>query len=247
MRSTMPHHTLFISDLHLEPGRPDSAEWFLHFLKNQAPQADALYILGDFFEVWIGDDHDSPFNKSIEAGLKTLTDTGFPIYFMRGNRDFLIGEAFAKATGCRLLPDPCKIDLYGKPILITHGDILCTQDVKHLKFRKFAQNPANNRYFLLLPLFLRKFIARQLRKASKNHTRQTAYHIMDVTPEAVDELMQAQGVNLLIHGHTHRPNMHFFRLKDQSASRIVLGSWHEQGNALIYYADGKCEFFSFPS
>jgi UDP-2,3-diacylglucosamine hydrolase len=158
-------HTLFISDLHLEPKRPDITRCFFNFLQNQAPQADALYILGDFFEVWIGDDEDTIFHRSIIAALKQLTDSGLSVYFMRGNRDFLIGQAFIRATGCHLLSDPTRIQLYGKDVLLAHGDALCTADHKHQNFRKYAQNPAYNRFFLWLPLFIRRAISRLLIKA----------------------------------------------------------------------------------
>lgn len=233
------HHTLFISDLHLEPNRPDITDRFFQFLQQKAPQADALYILGDFFEVWIGDDEKSPWQQTIITALKQLTDTGFPIYMMRGNRDFLIGSAFTRATGCHFLPDPSVIELYGKKILLTHGDSLCISDRKHQNFRKYAQNPKYNRFFTCLPLFVRRFIARRIRNASKKHTAGTTLSVMDVTQAAVEQQMREHAVTQLIHGHTHRPAIHTFTLDEVLVQRIVLNDWDTQGGALVYAEDGK--------
>lgn len=233
------HHTLFISDLHLEPKRLDITNTFLTFLKQKAQQADALYILGDFFEVWIGDDEKSVFHQTIIDALKQLTENGLPVYFMRGNRDFLIGEAFIQATGCRFLPDPTLIDLYGKKILLTHGDALCTSDYKHQQFRKYAQNPTYNRFFLCLPLFIRRAIARWIRGASQKHTAGMPYQVMDVTQTAVEEQMREKNVTLLVHGHTHRPAIHEFLLDKKPARRVVLNDWHNRGGALVYKESGE--------
>ncbi len=234
----MPH-TLFISDLHLEPERPDITQCFFNFLKHEAPKADALYILGDFFEVWIGDDENTPFQRMVIAALKQLTDTGLPVYFMRGNRDFLIGDAFIRSTGCRFLQDPAVIHLYGKKVLLAHGDALCTSDHKHQAFRKYAQDPHYNRFFLKLPLWMRRTIARSIRKASQKHTTTAPYIIMDVTQAAVEQQMREHQVTQLIHGHTHRPAIHSFMLEDKPAERIVLGDWHTQGSMLFYKEDGE--------
>lgn len=235
------NHTLFISDLHLEPSRPDITAWFLKLLQFDAPKADALYILGDLFEVWVGDDYLPDFNQSIAAVIRTVSDQGIPVYYMPGNRDFLLGETFAQAAGWQMLADPTKINLYGKSILLSHGDMLCTEDYKHQAFRKYAQNPKYNRFFLKLPLFMRQWIARLLRNASKKHTSQIDYAVMDVTPSAVEQILQTYQVTQLIHGHTHRPHIHEFLLNGVSAQRIVLGDWHNHGSALVYYADGKFE------
>jgi UDP-2,3-diacylglucosamine hydrolase len=236
------NHTLFISDLHLEPERPDITTNFLSFLKNQAPKSDALYILGDLFEVWVGDDHLSEFNQSIINALRNLSDSGLPIYFMRGNRDFLISETFIKASGCRFLEDPTKINLYGTPILLTHGDLLCTDDYKHQAFRKYTQNPKFHRYFLALPLSLRLWIAKIIRRSSKKHTRTISYAHLDVTQQAVDKLMSQYNVRLLIHGHTHRPAIHVL---NHGSHRIVLGDWHQHGSALVYDETGDYELIYF--
>lgn len=244
-RKTM-HHTLFISDLHLEPKRPDITNTFLHFLTQQAQQADALYILGDFFEVWIGDDEKSAFHQTIINALKQLTANGLPVYFMRGNRDFLIGEAFIQATGCRFLPDPTLIDLYGEKILLTHGDALCTSDYKHQRFRKYAQNPKYNRFFLCLPLFIRRTIAKWIRGASQKHTAKTSYTVMDVSQTAVEKQMCEKNVALLIHGHTHRPTIHEFLLDKKLARRVVLHDWHNRGGVLIYKESGEISLVEWP-
>lgn len=233
------NHTLFISDLHLEPERPDISQCFFNFLTTQAPQADALYILGDFFEVWVGDDERSPFQQSVMAALKQLTDSGKPVYFMHGNRDFLIGAEFMRATGCHFLPDPTVIDLYGTKTLLMHGDSLCTQDQKHQRFRRYAQNPHYNRWFLALPLFIRRWIARHIRNASRKHTATTDYAIMDVTQAEVERQMLAHGVTQLIHGHTHRPACHEFLQSGVPLRRYVLGDWHQKGSVLKCMSDGE--------
>lgn len=232
-------HTLFISDLHLEPQRPDISAGFFRFLQTQATQADALYILGDLFEAWIGDDAESEFTQQVQAALAELK---IPVYLMRGNRDFLLGQTFARAAHCELLADPCKISLYGQDITLSHGDMLCTLDKKHQRFRKYAHNPQYNRLFLALPLSFRQWLARKIRHVSRSHTRKTAYEIMDVTVEAVDNLMRQQQTRLLIHGHTHRPAIHSI---DSDRHRIVLGDWHQQGSALIYYENHRYELLAF--
>ena len=231
-------HTLFISDIHLEPQRPDITAGFEYFLKTQAVNADALYILGDLFEAWIGDDAQSAFTRQIQGALAELK---IPVYLMRGNRDFLLGQAFARETNCELLTDPYKIKLYGQDIILSHGDMLCTLDKKHQRFRKYAHNPQYNRFFLMLPLQFRLWLARKIRHASRNHTRNTAYTIMDVTAEAVDQLMQQHQVKLLIHGHTHRPAIHAL---NSDHYRIVLGDWDKQVSALKFYENGSYELLA---
>lgn len=238
-------HTLFISDIHLEDKRADISECFLNFLKTEGPKADAVYILGDLFEVWIGDDNNTPFYQTILSAIQTLSTTT-PVYFMRGNRDFLIGKLFAQKTGCTLLEDPSLIDLYGQRILLSHGDIFCTMDEKHQKFRAFTQNSQYNRFFLWLPLWLRQRIATLIRGKSQKHMQQMDNdRMMDVTPDAITEIMQTHHAYMLIHGHTHRPNIHHFTIGDQSCVRIVLGDWHRQGSALVYYENGEFLLQSF--
>lgn len=233
------NHTLFISDLHLELDRPDITAAFLAFLTHIAPHADALYILGDLFESWVGDDAACDFSRSITQALQQLH---IPVYVMRGNRDFLLGETFAAAAGCQLLPDPSRIQLYGQDVVLTHGDALCTEDRKHQWFRRYAHNPRYYRWFLLLPVALRRWLAQRIRNASRKHTATITSAHMDVTATAVTELLHTQHVTQLIHGHTHQPAIH----RHPDHTRIVLGDWHQHGNALVYYADGHYELLNYP-
>lgn len=235
----MEHHTLFISDLHLEADEPGITAIFLKFLRQEALQADALYILGDLFEAWIGDDDLSPFNREIMDALKQATQSGLPVYFMRGNRDFLIGKRFAKKTGILLLEDPTVIDLYGKRILLMHGDSLCTLDRQHLFWRKISLNPCIQQLALGLPLTWRRKIGRWLRKKSKRHQSYLEAYRMDVSSDEVVRAIESHQAALLIHGHTHQPGIH--------GRRIVLGAWHEQGNALCWPSQGECQFKSLPA
>ncbi len=231
--------TFFIADLHLEEKRPEITQQFLQFLKRCLFSADALYILGDLFEVWIGDDDDSPLHREVIAALQAVTQQGLPVYFLHGNRDFLIGKKFLKETGCQLLMDETKIMLYNTPVLLMHGDTLCTQDVVYLQARKKGRNRFYQTLFLSLPLFLRKKIADKMRNKSKQHTEVTAGHIMDVTQDAVKQVMHKHNVHFLIHGHTHRPAIHQFSVQHKAYTRIVLGAWHERGHALLWDKMGE--------
>lgn len=239
-------HTLFISDLHLNPNEPEATQCFFHFLQHQAPKADALYILGDFFDLWLGDDENTPFQRSIIAALKQLTATGLPVYFMHGNHDFLIGDEFIRATGCHFLTDPTVITLYGKKVLLTHGDALCTADIHHQKFRKISQNLRYRRIFVSLPLWIRRLIAKGVQRSSQKHTTTATYTVMDVTQSALEQQMQAYDVLQLIHGHTHKPAIHEFTLGNKPARRIVLGDWHTQGSVLCYQEDGEVALAVIP-
>jgi len=232
----------FISDLHLEESRPDITKLFLDFLKQ--PKVDELYILGDFFEVWIGDDNLTPFNQQIIAALHAATQRGLKIYFMRGNRDFLVGKKFLRAAGCELLPDEYVITIAGKPTLLMHGDTLCTADKAYLKFRKKARCWLVQKIFLLKSLETRREIAQRHRDASKSHTSTMPDYIMDVTQAEVERVMSKHHVFDLIHGHTHRPNVHEFQMNGQAAKRTVLAAWHEQGSVLICDANGKRELLT---
>ncbi|WP_277374818.1 UDP-2,3-diacylglucosamine diphosphatase [Pseudomonas sp. AA-38] len=223
---------LLISDLHLEEKRPDITRAFLHFLATRARQAEALYILGDFFEVWIGDDGMTPFQHEIARALRELSDTGTRIYLMHGNRDFLIGKRFCRETGCTLLSDPHKVQMNGEPVLLMHGDRLCTLDVGYMKLRRWLRNPLSLLILRNLPLSTRQKLARKLRNESRAQTRMKASEIVDVTPEEVVKVMAAHGVRTLIHGHTHRPAVHELEVNGQAARRIVLGDWDRQGWAL---------------
>nr|WP_298116568.1 UDP-2,3-diacylglucosamine diphosphatase [uncultured Pseudomonas sp.] len=223
---------LLISDLHLEQERPDISRAFLHFLETRATQAEALYILGDFFEVWVGDDAMSPFQRSIAQALRQLSDSGTRIYLMHGNRDFMLGKAFCREAGCTLLSDPCVVELGGERVLLMHGDSLCTQDAAYMKLRRWLRNPLSLFILRNLPLTTRHKLARKLRNESRAQTRMKASDIVDVTPSEVSQAMAAHGVHTLIHGHTHRPAVHQLMLDGQPARRIVLGDWDRQGWAL---------------
>ncbi|MEO4046754.1 UDP-2,3-diacylglucosamine diphosphatase [Pseudomonas sp. CAU 1711] len=223
---------LLISDLHLEEQRPDITRAFVHFLKTRAHEAEALYILGDFFEVWIGDDGMSPFQQDIARALRELSDAGTRILLMHGNRDFLIGRAFCRAAGCTLLKDSCVVRLNDEPVLLMHGDSLCTLDAAYMKLRRWLRNPLSLFILRNLPLATRHKLARKLRSESRAQTRMKASEIVDVTPDEVPRVMAAHKVRTLIHGHTHRPAMHQLQVDGQPARRIVLGDWDRQGWAL---------------
>lgn len=229
---------LLISDLHLEEKRPDITRAFLLFLTTRARQAEALYILGDFFEVWIGDDGMTPFQHEIACALRELSDAGTRIYLMHGNRDFLIGQRFCREAGCTLLSDPHKVQLNGESVLLMHGDSLCTLDVGYMKLRRWLRNPLSLLILRNLPLSTRQKLARKLRNESRAQTRMKASDIVDVTPQEVIKVMAEYRVRTLIHGHTHRPAVHELEVNGQPARRIVLGDWDRQGWALQVDADG---------
>ncbi len=231
----------FISDLHLEEKRPEIADLFMQFLTEYTAPANSLYILGDFFEVWLGDDDLTPFNQMIINALKKATQNGLAIYFMHGNRDFLIGKNFLRMTGCQLLSDEYVTDIFGVPTLLMHGDTLCVDDVKYLKFRKKSRSWLFKTIISFYSLKRRQKIAENYRKASKAHTSTTPDHIMDVTQAEVLRVMQKHQVQHMIHGHTHRPFVHHFELNEAPATRTVLAAWHEQGSALICKKDGARE------
>jgi UDP-2,3-diacylglucosamine hydrolase len=224
--------TLFVSDLHLDGQHPEITRQFLAFLAGPARESDALYILGDLFEVWIGDDDPDPEKRQIVAGLRALTDSGVPCYVMHGNRDFLLGERFCSETGCRLLEDPTIIHLYGDRVLTMHGDALCTDDRSYQNLRAMVRDPGWQRMFLALSPQQRLTLADEARAGSKAHIAQAKSSIMDVNADAVAAAMRGAGVKVLLHGHTHRPDVHRFELDGASAVRIVLGDWYEQGSVL---------------
>jgi len=230
--------TFFISDLHLEDERPEISLAFLEFLSDKAAEAEALYVLGDFFEVWVGDDTDTLISEQVAGALKKLTSSGVPVYIMHGNRDFLIGKDFLNDCNAHFLPDPALIELYGKKVLLMHGDSLCTKDVEYQKFRKQVRDKNWVSEFLTKPLEERKSIAREIREASQKATAGKGEMITDVTEEEVIREMQAHQVRLLIHGHTHRPAIHDIEIDGQPAHRIVLGDWYEQGSLLIASESG---------
>ena len=230
--------TLFISDLHLDAGEPAAGEQFVDFLATRAANAAALYILGDLFEVWVGDDDREPYRDRICAALASLGERGVACYVMHGNRDFLLQSGFASRSGVRLIDDPIIIDLYGEQVLLTHGDALCVADRPYQLLRGVVRSARWQRRFLHLPLGLRRALAEQARQGSQRHTQRTASQIMDVDQAAVSAAMRACAVRTLIHGHTHRPAVHRFELDGEAARRIVLGAWHECGSVLVWGPDG---------
>ena len=223
---------LLISDLHLEEQRPDITRAFLALLDGRARAAESLYILGDFFEAWIGDDAMSPFQLSICKALRALSDGGTQVFLMHGNRDFMVGKAFCKAAGCTLLKDPSVVQLNGEPVLLMHGDSLCTRDEAYMRMRRYLRNPLTLWVLRHLPLGTRHKLARKLRNESRAQTRMKANDIVDVTAEEIPRIMAQYGVRTLIHGHTHRPAIHKLQVGNDAAKRIVLGDWDRQGWAL---------------
>jgi len=230
--------TLFISDLHLDPERPAVTELFLELLDTRARAADAIYILGDLFEAWVGDDDTGPMNLAVCEGLKKCAVAGTPVFIMHGNRDFLLGARFATASGCTLLGDPTLIDLYGTPTLLMHGDLLCTDDTEYMAFRTMVRDSEWQRQLLSRPLQERQQMAREMRDRSREQTGGKPESIMDVNKEAVIKTMTAHKVRRLIHGHTHRPAIHDLHISGEPAQRIVLGDWYEQGSLLECTASG---------
>ena len=229
---------LLISDLHLQEERPDITRAFLQFLAERAPHAQALYILGDFFEVWIGDDGASAFQLEIARALRNLSDSGTRVFLMHGNRDLLLGKAFCKAAGCTLLKDPSRVTFGHTPVLLMHGDSLCTRDEGYMRMRRLLRNPVSLWILRHLPLATRHKLARKLRNESKQQTRMKASDIIDVTPEEVVKVMRAHKVKTLIHGHTHRPDIHTLTFDGETAQRIVLGDWDQYGWALQWDEKG---------
>lgn len=238
--------TLFISDLHLDSTRPAITELFGRFLRREAKSAEALYVLGDLFEAWVGDDDPSETGAYVASGLKEVADAGVPVYFIRGNRDFLLGQDYASRAGFRVLPDPAVVVLYGKPILLMHGDLLCTDDVAYQAFRTQTRNPAWQAQFLSQPLQARLAFAAQARAASQVHQAKLREGgndvrfetVTDVTPATVEATFARFGIDTMIHGHTHRPALHDLQVNERECKRIVLGDWYEQGSVLRVDASG---------
>jgi len=223
---------LFVSDVHLDAGTPDAVEQFLSFLQTHAAAAEAIYILGDLFEVWVGDDEVDAAKERVRLGLRALTAAGVGCFLLHGNRDFLLGEAFCRRTGTRLLTDPIIADVYGERVLLTHGDALCTDDHSYQELRSIVRRPEWQRRFLSLPIGEREALATQARAGSQEHISRTIPNIMDVNPAAVASAFRAAGVRRIIHGHTHRPAVHDMIVDGEPAQRIVLGAWYEQGSYL---------------
>jgi UDP-2,3-diacylglucosamine hydrolase len=224
--------TLFISDLHLDDRRPETTNLLLKFLEDEAVHADALYILGDLFEFWLGDDAPSKCSLAVATALKRLSQSGVPCYFMHGNRDFLLQGEYAARAGLELLPEEYVADLYGEPVLLMHGDSLCTDDVAYQQFRALVRDPAWQRDFLARSPQERLQTALQARDASAAHKGAVEMTIMDVNPGEVVAAFERHGVSRMIHGHTHRPATHDLEIGGRPAQRIVLGDWYTQGSVL---------------
>ncbi|MEM8845293.1 MAG: UDP-2,3-diacylglucosamine diphosphatase [Pseudomonadota bacterium] len=239
------NETLFVSDIHLDPKRSTIVDLFNHFLLKRALHADAVYILGDLFEYWIGDD--APYSEytSTFNALKEVCDTGTPVYFMHGNRDFLIAKKFSEKTGVTLLPEEKVIDLYDDKVLLLHGDTLCIDDVKYQEFRKKTHNKFYQWIVLHLPISTRQKLANYLRNTSKQEIAEKTLEIMDANQSAVEMAFKKHHVTTLIHGHTHRPNIHKFSKDNTDYTRVVLGDWYQQGSVLVVTPDNMAlESFS---
>lgn len=230
--------TLFISDLHLTLQRPAIGEIFLNFLRGQARSAEALYILGDLFEIWLGDDAVVDEYRPYVEAIKSLSDSGVPVYFMQGNRDFLTASGFEAMTGARLLDHHHVLDLYGTPTLLMHGDLLCTDDVDYLKFRAMILSSEWQQEFLSKSVAERVEYGRMLREKSREAMQGKQELIMDVNQDAVAETMRHYQVTHLIHGHTHRPDVHQFMLDGKTVTRSVLPDWYKQGGVLACDRNG---------
>ena len=232
-------HTLFISDLHLSPERPRIVDSFFGFLKNTAARAEALYILGDLFEYWVGDDDlEEAFNAGVADGLNRLGRGGTVVCLMHGNRDLLLGREFAERCGGKLIAEPLLLDLYGTKTLLMHGDTLCTDDVDYQKFRAYARDPENQRRFLAQPLPDRRKQILGMRAESEKSKQHKPDEIMDVTAASVDGELRVHGYPRLIHGHTHRPGRHLHVVDGRECERWVLPDWYERGGYLRCDAGG---------
>ena len=231
---------LFLSDLHLHASRPQIIELFLRFLKTEAATASAVYILGDLFEFWVGDDSDT--YPEVISALRSATQNGTTIYFMRGNRDFLVGKQFAQETGCSILKEPATLQIENQTILLMHGDTLCTDDTEYQSFRRKVRSNKWQANVMSMALPERMDYFQSLREESQKSTRQIPSHIMDVNQQTVEEQMIKANTKLLIHGHTHRQAIHQFTLNNEPAVRIVLGDWYENGNILSLKSLSDFEF-----
>ncbi len=243
--------TLFVSDLHLDAARPHIVALFNDFLRAEATHADALYVLGDLFEYWVGDDDPQPVAVEVADALSALAHSGVPVFFQRGNRDFLLGANYAARCGMRILPDPCVIDLYRRPTLLMHGDLMCTDDAVYQAFRRQSRDPAWQEAMLAEPLEARLAYAQRARAASIAHQRTvrppspltdggaSREDITDASLTTVDATFARYGIDTMIHGHTHRPAIHRTDIDGRTRARIVLGDWYEQGSVLRVDADGS--------
>ena len=232
---------LFISDLHLSPQRPEVTRAFLHFLEKQACTAEALFILGDLFEVWVGDDDSCPTGIAVQNAIKQLSDKGISVFIQHGNRDFLLGKRFMYNVGATLVTDEYLVEYRDKTALLMHGDTLCTDDIDYIRFRQKMRHPITLLLLRLLPLKFRQKLANDMRAKSKSANANKPSAIMDVNASEVDAVMAKHDVTTLIHGHTHRPDRH----QHKNGERIVLGDWHDKGWVVIWDNNGF-ELQSFP-
>ncbi|MEH6471974.1 MAG: UDP-2,3-diacylglucosamine diphosphatase [Halopseudomonas sp.] len=238
--------TLFISDLHLQSERPHITRAFFDFLDQHARHADALYILGDFFNVWLGDDDHTALSQEVASRLKQLSTSGTSVYLMHGNRDFLIGQDFCRQAGATLLDDPSTIDLYGTQTLLMHGDSLCLGDESYQRYRRIIRSPLIRWLQHIVPLSLRRRIASGIKSKSGEAKRYKSAQLMDVTASEVTRQLQSHNLSLLIHGHTHRPKIHQRHHNNQHLQRIVLGDWESHGWYLEWHDSGEHQLISFP-
>jgi UDP-2,3-diacylglucosamine hydrolase len=229
---------LFISDLHIDASRPAITQHFLGFLAAEAKDAEVLYILGDLFESWIGDDAPDAAQSAAIAGIHTLTTHGVPCFVMHGNRDFLLAQQFCRASGAEILPDPLIVTLYGEPVLVMHGDALCTDDHAYQRLRATVREADWQRQFLALSITSRRALAGAARVGSQAHTAAVEYAITDVNAESVAMALRSAGTATLLHGHTHRPAIHALQVDGRACTRIVLGDWYDQGSLLRWDHDG---------
>ncbi len=236
----MPH-SLLASDLHLDSQAPWAIDAFIHFLEGPARGAQALYLLGDLFEVWVGDDDDNPDHARANAAIAALAAAGVPVYVIHGNRDFLLGADYEAHTGVKLLPDPVMVDLHGVPTLLSHGDLFCTDDPDYQALRDIVRRPHWQQRFLALPLAVRRELASAARAGSRVHTQRTIPTIMDVNPDAVLRALRATGARRLIHGHTHRPAVHELSVDGTRAERVVLAPWYESASCVAVDSSGVRE------
>lgn len=235
----MNQEIIFISDLHISLEKPEITRRFLSFLTERAPKASAVYILGDLFDAWIGDDDFTPPNNKIRTQLKQLTGSGIPVYLQQGNRDFLLGKQFSEDTGVTLLDEYAVIDLHGTPTLLTHGDLLCTDDLPYQAFRAKSHTLEWQKDVLSKPLLVRLLVARWYRLRSYFHKRKKSQDIMDVNQDTVLNIMRERHCLRLIHGHTHRPAIHDFEIDGQAAQRFVLAAWtKDAGEVLCWNQNG---------
>ncbi len=235
--------TLLISDLHLEAERPDIGDQFIEFLQTDATEAEALYILGDLFEAWVGDDDPNAHYAIIKMAIRKLADSGIPVFFMHGNRDFMIGRKFANETGVEILKDPYPVKMYGQKALLSHGDAMCTDDVQYQRVRSMTRDPDWQESMLAKPLKERLRIAQEARRQSLERTLKLNMDIMDVNQGAVMRTINKYHVDVLLHGHTHRPDIHTVNLGNRTAKRIVLGDWYQNGSVLHCDTQG-CELLA---